>query len=528
MELSLVLLYLGIGIVIGLVAGGTAVFLIKANKENDQSGETARQEYEKERIRWQTELKHAAQTIEEHTLSISERNRQISETMDKLNEAVRKFSVAEEKLQMLNELNGGLNQKTEQQHNEISNACSQLAQLTAHNDLLQNNLGEQRDQNNLKEVQIHELNKLSAELQSEKATLLANLNANEGKLATQKAEIEDIRQKSHLEFESIANRLLEAKTEKFTESNRVNIQNLLEPLGKEISSFKTKVEETYDKEAKERFSLGEKVRELIETTDKVSAEANNLAVALKGQAKTQGNWGEMILERILEKNGLVRGREYDVQHPIKNSDGDQQFLDVIVHLPDNRKLIIDSKVTLVAYDRYCASETDEERERNLKDHIKALSTHIDQLSNKKYDEMETSPDFIMLFVPVEPAYLTAIQNDTEIWSRAYDKRILLISPTNLMGAVKMVSDLWKRDQQSKNALEIANQGTKLYNKFVGFLNNMDEVGNHIIKTQDAYNRALNQLKQGRGNLIRQAEKLKQLGVKSNKEVPMIMMNYDVD
>ena len=525
MESSIELLYISIGIIVGVIIGGLAVFFVKGKNQTDNA---ATQEFEKERVRLQTDLKHAGKTIEEKILVIIEKDRQINEITSKYNESAGNLGVAREKLQTLEQIHSKLNQQTEEQTSEISAARNQLAQFDAYTTSLKTNLDEQRNQNNLREVQIHELNELNSKLYSENATLLANLNANEGKLATQKAEIEDIRQKSHLEFESIANRLLDAKTEKFTESNRVNIQNLLEPLGKEINSFKIKVDETYNREAQERFSLGEKVRELIETTDKVSAEANNLATALKGQAKTQGNWGEMILERILEKNGLVRGREYDVQHPIKNSEGDQQFLDVIVHLPDNRKLIIDSKVTLVAYDRYCASETDEDRERNLKDHLKALSTHIDQLSDKKYDEMETSPDFVMLFVPIEPAYLAAIQFDAEIWARAYDKRILLISPTNLMGAVKMVSDLWKRDQQSKNALEIANQGTKLYDKFIGFLNTMEDVGNHITKTQDAYNRAFGQLKTGRGNLVSRAERLKQLGVKSSKTLPVRLMDYDQD
>ncbi len=525
MESSIELLYLGIGIIVGLVIGGLAVFLFKGNNRN---GDAARQEFEKERVGLQTDLKHAGKTIEEKTSIIIQKDRQIGEIMGNLNESAGNLGVAQERLQTLDQINSKLDKKTEEQTNEISAARNHLAQFNAHAKSLKNNLDELRIQNNLNEVKINDLTKMNSEFQSENATLLANLNANEGKLATQKAEIEDIRQKSHLEFENIANRLLEAKTEKFTESNRVNIQNLLEPLGKEINSFKIKVDETYNREAQERFSLGEKVRELIETTDKVSAEANNLATALKGQAKTQGNWGEMILERILEKHGLVRGREYDVQHPIKNSNGDQQFLDVIVHLPDNRKLIIDSKVTLVAYDRYCASETDEDRERNLKDHLKALSTHIDQLSSKKYDEMENSPDFVMLFVPIEPAYLAAIQFDAEIWARAYAKRILLISPTNLMGAVKMVSDLWKRDQQSKNALEIAQQGEKLYDKFVGFLDSMEDVGNHISKTQDAYSKALGQLKQGRGNLISRAEKLKELGVKSQKILPSMMTDYESD
>ncbi len=520
------ILFLGVGVVIGILIGGLIAFLIKGRRQFPQSDNSAKQEFEKERIRLETELKNAGKTIDEKNSVISDKNQQFSELNLRHNETAKELSAAKTQVQTLGEIYEKLNEKAERQENELNNARAEIAHFTASAKALEKKIDELREQNNLKEIQNHELTELWTNVKNENAALQANLQASEEKLLTQKAEIEDIRQKSHLEFENIANRLMEAKTEKFTETNKINIQKLLEPLGKEIDSFRAKVEETYDKEAKERFSLGEKVKELIETTDKVSAEANNLATALKGQAKTQGNWGEMILERILETNGLVRGREYDVQHPIKNSEGDQQFLDVIVHLPDNRKLIIDSKVTLVAYDRYCASDTEEERERYLREHLKALSTHIDQLSSKKYDDMENSPDFVMLFVPVEPAYLTAVQYDSEIWSRAYSKRILLISPTNLMGAVKMVADLWKRDRQSKNAMEIANQGNKLYEKFVGFLTSMEDIGNHISKTQDAYNKALGQLKQGRGNLIRQAEKLKELGLKSQKQLPPSMRNYD--
>ncbi len=387
-------------------------------------------------------------------------------------------------------------------------------------------LENQKLENNLKEAENHDLRKINVKLIDERAALQANFNSLVEKLNTQKSEIEDIRQKSHLEFERIANSLLETKSEKFTNTNRENIENILLPLKQDIDSFKTKVQETYDKESKERFSLQNEVKNLIEQADKVSNEANNLAIALKGQAKKQGNWGEVILERILEINGLVRGREYDVQHSIKNSDGDQQFLDVILHLPDNRKLIIDSKVTVNAYERYCAAESDDERNQHLKEHLQALTNHIDQLSGKRYDDLDDSPDFVMLFVAVEPAYLTAMQHDAGLWSRAYSKRILLISPTNLMAAVKMVSDLWKRDNQSKNALEIAQQGEKLYDKFIGFLNTIDDIGKHISRTQESYNKAVNQLKQGKGNLIKQAENLKMLGIKSQKSLPSAMANYD--
>lgn len=521
-------LFLLIGIVVGLLSGGLIVFLLNLGKPRSNSDEKLRREFETEQMRLQTELSNAEKSIDEQIRANNQKLINIAEITQQLNQKSTDLSISNERLQTVSRENSKLTEKVELHSSELITLGKQHAQILANFQALESSLAEQRQINNSKELENHESSIQLTKLVSENAKLAANLLATEEKLATQKAEIEDIRQKSHLEFESIANRLLEAKSEKFTASNRENIENILLPLKNDIDSFKAKVEETYDKESKERFSLQNEVKNLIEQTDKVSSEANNLAVALKGQVKTQGIWGEMILERILEINGLVRGREYDVQHSIKNEDGDQQFLDVVVHLPDNRKLIIDSKVTLNAYNRYCASETEEDRARHLKDHIQALTTHIDQLSRKKYDEMDESPDFVMLFVSIEPAYLTAIQNDSQLWARAYAKKILLISPTNLMAAVKLVSDLWKRDNQSKNALEIAQQGEKLYDKFVGFLNSMEDVGSHIVKTQDAYNKALGQLKQGRGNLIRQAEKLKELGVKSQKSLPASMINYEAE
>ena len=522
------ILFLVIGIIAGVISGGAICYLVFGKKPANLTDEKAKQQYEKDIIRLETSLVHANKDIEEKKRFGVEKERELNEITRKFNETSTSLSVAEERVQNISSDYKNLTERAERQEAELSAARESLAQVSASAQALENNLADKIKVNNLKEIEIHDLTVQVQNLFSENATLAANLTSNEGKLAVHKAEIEDIREKSHLEFESIANRLLESKSEKFTETNRANIENILLPLSKEINLFKTKVEETYEKESQQRFSLEKEVKALIEQTDKVSSEANNLATALKGQAKKQGDWGEMILERILETNGLVRGREYDVQHPIKNEDGDQQYLDVIVHLPDNRKLIIDSKVTLVAYDRYCSSETDEDRARCLKDHIHALSTHIDQLSGKKYDEMDASPDFVMLFVPIEPAYMMAIQNDSDLWARAYAKRILLISPTNLMGAVKMVSDLWKRDQQSKNALEIARQGEKLYDKFIGFLNSMDDIGKHIVDAQESFNKALGQLKQGRGNLVSRAEKLKHLGIKSSKILPATMKNYEAD
>ncbi|GHT23483.1 hypothetical protein AGMMS4957_15100 [Bacteroidia bacterium] len=342
---------------------------------------------------------------------------------------------------------------------------------------------------------------------------------------------EENRKTTQLQFEKVAAQILEEKTGKFTELNRANMEAILKPLGENIESFKKKVEETYDKESKQRFSLEEKVKELVEQTNKVSAEANNLATALKGQSKKQGNWGEMILESILQQSGLEKNREYFLQQTIKGENGNDLRPDVLLYLPDNRTIIIDSKVSLNAYDRFSSADSPEEQQLALTEHLASVHKHIDELAAKNYDDIQEALDFTMMFVPIEPAYLLAIQNDRELWSYAYSKRILLISPTNLIACLKLIADLWKREQQSKNAQEIVRQGEGLYEKFVTFAASLEDVGRHIGRSQDAYNNAINQFNQGKGNLVKRALDLKNLGLKSSKQIPVTMLaaeNEDVE
>jgi len=357
---------------------------------------------------------------------------------------------------------------------------------------------------------------------------VSKLNANNSfiteKLNTQKAEFEELQKTAHLQFEKIANKLFEEKTSKFTETNKVNIETLLNPLKEDINKFKTKVEETYDKESKQRFSLEEKVKDLIEQTNKVSAEANNLATALKGKPQKRGNWGEMILERILETSGLTKDREYFIQQSQKDEEGNIYRPDVKVILPDERVIIIDSKVSLIAYDKLVATDNAEEQKIFLEEHIRATTEHINQLSSKKYDDITESLDFTMMFVPIEPAYLAAIQGDTELWAYAYSKRILLVSPTNLIACLKLISDLWRREWQNKNAMEIVKRGEALYEKFVGFTNTFEDIGNSIKASQDKYEKALGQFKVGKGNLVSQAMQLKNLGLKSDKRISANMLS----
>lgn len=360
------------------------------------------------------------------------------------------------------------------------------------------------------------------------ATESAVKEALKEKLLEQKKELEDMAKKLNVDFEIIANRILDNKTEKFTELNKKNLDAILEPLGKNIEEFKKTVKDTYITEAKERFSLGEKVKELAQLNQQISEEARNLTRALKSQSKTQGRWGEMILESILEKSGLRKDEEYfmeqqlldDQGKPLRSdSEGKKMRPDAVIKYPDDRKVIIDSKVSLNAFLRFMNSTDTEEQKQELARHIQAVKEHIDELNNRGYDDYSKSLDFVMMFIPSEPAYIAAMQGDPELWNYAYDRRILMLNPTNLITSLKLIVDLWKREYQNRNAQQIAERGAKLYDKFVGFIENLQEIGKHIDQAKEAYNDSFNQLSSGKGNLVSQATTLKNLGIKNKKEIP---------
>ncbi|MDR1707846.1 MAG: DNA recombination protein RmuC [Prevotella sp.] len=352
------------------------------------------------------------------------------------------------------------------------------------------------------------------------------LQSKEDQLRIQQMELTNTRDQLNKDFQVLANRILEEKTSRFTDANRLNMEAILKPLNEKLTEFKSKVEETYDKESKQRFSLEERIKELVALNNQISEDANNLTKALKGSSKIQGNWGEMILESILEKSGLKKGTEYFTQEFITNDKGERvqnhqgKYMqpDVIIVYPGGRKIIIDSKVSLTAYVKYVEADEEKSKQTAEKEHIISVRQHIDELNNKSYQDYVESLDFVMMFIPNEPAYILAMQLDSTLWDYAYRKRILLINPTNLVASLKVVADLWKRENQSRNAQEIARRGAILYEKFVGFVETLQEVGKNIEKARNSYDKAFSQLKEGNGNLIRQAEMLKELGVKSPKEL----------
>lgn len=340
------------------------------------------------------------------------------------------------------------------------------------------------------------------------------------KLQEQKIEIEQIRVQFQREFENVAEKLLKEKSREFIDINRTNLDIILNPLKENLKAFEDKVEKVYNMEAAERNTLKGVITQLMDLNKQISDEAQNLTKALKGDNKKQGNWGEVILERVLERSGLVKDQEYRIQAAMQTADGTRYQPDVIIDLPDEKHLVIDSKVSLIAYERLVNADTEEDRKLFAKAHIESIRGHISGLSAKKYHDLYkiNSPDFVLLFVPIESSFSIAVQLDGELFNYAWDKKVVIVSPSTLLATLRTIASMWKQERQNRNVLEIARLSGDMYDKFVGFLGDMDSIGRNINQTQTAFNTALNKLSEGRGNLTTTAEKIKKLGAKADKQI----------
>lgn len=412
--------------------------------------------------------------------------------------------------------------KTKQHELELNEIATRLNESEKLKDIATTTLSIKQDENlQLKEELARNLEKINELIASNASFGTANTNLLE-KIEEQKKETKELQKRLTTEFENIAGRILKNRSDEFSVTNTKALNELLHPLKERIVSFEKKVDETYDKELRDRISLREEVKKLTELNTRVSVEANNLTKALKGDVKKQGNWGEIILERVLERSGLVRGQEYEREEVVEGADKSVQRPDVIVHLPDNKHIVIDSKVSLVAYERYINAETDEIQAIAIKEHIASIRSHIKLLSDKNYFNATqlNSPDFVLMFIPVEASFSIAVQADADLFSFAWDKKIVIVSPTTLLATLRTISSIWKQENQTRNAQEIARLSGTLYDKFIGFAEDMSKIKLNIDKASGAYDDALRKMKDGNGNIIRTAEKIKELGAKTgNKSLP---------
>lgn len=419
-----------------------------------------------------------------------------------------------------------------QQSDLLNDLKNEFAKISAEHASLNSQFSEQKEFSAKQNLQIENLLTEKQTLFAKNSELSAINESLQKSLQTQKEEIAKVQEESKLQFENLANKILEEKTEKFTTLNQNNLKTILEPFQERIVELKNRVNEAYEKENKERFSLAEKVKELAELNQQISEDAKKLTRALKGESKTQGNWGEMILESILEKSGLVKGREYFLEHELRDEDNKALFSefsgkkmrpDAVIKYPDERNVIIDSKVSLTAFTEL-VDETDQDVYlMKLNQHLSSIKNHITQLSQKAYDDYGKSLDFVMMFIPSEPAYIAAMQADQNLWNFAYERRILLLNPSNLITSLKLIADLWKREYQNRNSMEIAERGAKLYDKFVGFIENLEKVGKNLDQAKNVYNDAYKQLSTGNDNLVIQTQKLKSLGIKNKKDLPQSLV-----
>ena len=383
------------------------------------------------------------------------------------------------------------------------------------------------------EKQLESTNTEKESIRSEKDSLAIQLSKKEVDFENlwernkeQKEEVEKLQEKFTKEFENLANKILDEKSNKFTEQNKENMKNILTPLQDKIHLFEKKVEDTHKESIDYHAALRQQILGLREMNIQMSKETINLTKALKGDSKMQGNWGELVLERVLEKSGLEKGREYEVQQAFTTEDGSRVFPDVVINLPDGKKMIVDSKVSLTAYEKYINEEDDILKMGHQKEHVNSIKRHVEQLGNKNYHDLYQieSPDFVLLFIPIEPAFAMALNEDTTLYNKAFEKNIVIVTPATLLATLRTIDSMWTNQKQQENALEIARQAGALYDKFEGFVTDLIKIGKKIDESKIEYSGAMNKLVEGKGNLIISVEKLKKMGAKAKKSLPESILN----
>ena len=377
-----------------------------------------------------------------------------------------------------------------------------------------------------KQIQVFELEKEA--LRKEKEGIAIQLSKKESDFEhlwernkEQKEEVEKLQEKFTKEFENLANKILEEKSNKFTEQNKENMKSILLPLQDKIQLFEKKVEDTHKESIDYHAALRQQIIGLSKMNEQMSKETINLTKALKGDSKMQGNWGELVLERVLEKSGLEKDREYYVQQSHTNEEGQRVFPDVVINLPDGKKMIVDSKVSLTAYEKYCNEEDDVVKKNYLKEHVNSIKRHVEQLGEKNYHDLYQieSPDFVLLFIPLEPAFAIALNEDTTLYNKAFEKNIVIVTPSTLLATLRTIDSMWANQKQQENAFEIARQAGALYDKFEGFVGDLIKIGKKIDESKLEYGLAMNKLVEGKGNLITSVERLKKMGAKAKKTLP---------
>ncbi|MPL56406.1 hypothetical protein SDC9_01890 [bioreactor metagenome] len=417
------------------------------------------------------------------------------------------------------ELQQNFNQK-EADFNKI------IAEISAENKTQIQKIAEQQELNERQNSEIKDLQNDKNQLIGLKSQLAAQNESLQQLLDSQKEEIVKIQEEAKLQFENLANKILEEKTLKFTEQNQQNLKNILNPLQEKITDFEKKVENTHKESIDYHAALRQQILGLKEMNLQMSKETLNLTKALKGDSKIQGNWGELVLERVLEKSGLEKGREYEIQKSFTTEEGNRVQPDVIINLPDGKKMIVDSKVSLTAYEKYINEEDDEQKNSFLKEHVNSLKRHVEQLGSKNYQhlyQME-SPDFVLLFIPIEPAFAIALNEDTQLYNKAFERNIVIVTPSTLLATLRTIDSMWTNQKQQENAYEIARQAGALYDKFDGFVTDLVKIGKKMDEAKTEYEGAMNKLVDGKGNLITSVQKLKIMGAKAKKSLPDAILN----